>query len=67
MFIYGNKHYYYYYYYYYYYCHQSHLMFIVYQIGGLCGGAHEISGIKAPLFLCGWGGGWWGRGWWDGG
>ena len=38
----------------------------------LCGGAHEISGIKAPLFLCGgwlegswggWVGGWW---WWDG-
>ena len=20
----------------------------------LCGGAHEISGIKAPIFLCGW-------------
>ena len=30
-----------------------------------CGGAHEISGIKAPLFLRGWGRGWWGgvRGW----
>ena len=26
----------------------------VYQMGRLCGGAHEISGIKAPLFLCGW-------------
>ena len=26
----------------------------VYQMGGLCGGAHEISGIKAKLFLCGW-------------
>ena len=26
--------------------------------------AHEISGIKAPIFLCGWVG-WWGRGgWW---
>ena len=23
-------------------------------MGRLCGGAHEISGIKAPLFLCGW-------------
>ena len=27
---------------------------IVYRMGRLCGGAHEISGIKAPLFLCGW-------------
>ena len=26
----------------------------VYGMGRLCGGAHEISGIKAPLFLCGW-------------
>ena len=26
----------------------------VYQMGGLCGGAHEISGIPAPLWLCGW-------------
>ena len=26
-------------------------------MGRLCGGAHEISGIKAPLFLCGWVGG----------
>ena len=26
----------------------------VYQMGRLCGGAHEISGIKAPLFLQGW-------------
>ena len=26
----------------------------VYQIGRLCGGTHEISGIKAPLFLHGW-------------
>ena len=25
-------------------------------MGRLCGGAHEISGIKAPLFLCGGGG-----------
>ena len=23
-------------------------------MGRLCGGAHEISGIKAPIFLCGW-------------
>ena len=48
----------------------------VYQMGRLCGGAHEISGIKAPIFLHGWvrgGGGvvgWvmvgWGvvEGWW---
>ena len=34
----------------------------VYQMGRLCGGAHEIPGIKAPLFLHG-GWGWWGRGW----
>ena len=27
---------------------------IVYQMGRLCGGAHEISGIKAPIFLRGW-------------
>ena len=27
---------------------------IVYQMGRLCGGAHEISGIKAPIFLHGW-------------
>ena len=43
----------------------------VYQMGRLCGGAYEISGIKAPLFLHGWavggflgwvvGGWWWGR------
>ena len=26
----------------------------VYQIGTLCEGAHEISGIPAPLCLCGW-------------
>ena len=41
-------------------------------MGRLCGGAHEISGIKAPLFLHGgwlagsWGGwvvGWWLEGW----
>ena len=23
-------------------------------MGRLCGGGHEISGIKAPIFLCGW-------------
>ena len=33
------------------------VLFIVYQMGRLCGGAHEISGIKAPIFLCGWVGG----------
>ena len=40
-------------------------------MGRLCGGAHEISGIKAPLFLHGlvvlgsqgWGGWWGGRVW----
>ena len=38
-------------------------------MGRLCGGVHEISGIKAPLFLCGgwlegsWGGWWWGGSW----
>ena len=26
-------------------------------MGRLCGGAHEISGIKAPIFLCVWVGG----------
>ena len=36
--------------------------FIVYQMGRLCGGAHEISGNKAPIFLCGWVGVWVGRG-----
>ena len=30
---------------------------IVYQMGRLCGGAHEISGIKAQFFLNGWVGG----------
>ena len=35
-------------------------IFIVYQMGRLCGGAHEISGIKAPFFsvvawMVGWG------------
>ena len=28
------------------------LPIFVYRMGRLCGGAHEISGIKAPLFLC---------------
>ena len=23
-------------------------------MGRLCGGAHEMSGIPAPIFLCGW-------------
>ena len=27
-------------------------------MGRLCGGAHEISGIPAPLWLCGWLVGW---------
>ena len=39
-------------------------------MGRLCGGAHEISGIKAQLFsMAGWGvvgWGWW-SGWWGGG
>ena len=41
-------------------------LFIVYQMGRLCGGAHEILGIKAPLFLHGgWLEGSWGVvGWW---
>ena len=32
----------------------SNNVIIVYQMGRLCGGAHEISGIKAQIFLCGW-------------
>ena len=43
---------------------------IVFRTGRLCGGTHEISGIKTQLFLCGWvgGGGVGGEvGWWDGG
>ena len=51
------------------------MIFIVYRMGRLCGGAHEVSGIKAPLFPCGWvleGGGVGGKRWgwvglWDGG
>ena len=41
-------------------------IFIAYRMGGLCGTAHEISGIMAPLFLHGWGGGvgWDGGGGW---
>ena len=35
-------------------------------MGRLCGGAHEISGIQAQIFLCGWVGGWWVRWWWGG-
>ena len=37
-------------------CH-SHLYQaydIFYRMGRLCGGAHELSGIKAPIFLHGW-------------
>ena len=30
---------------------------VVYRMGRLCGGAHEISGIKAPIILRGWVGG----------
>ena len=30
------------------------MLIIIYQMGRLCGGAHEISGIKTPLFLHGW-------------
>ena len=41
-------------------------MLVVYQMGRLCGGAHEISGIHAPLILCGWVEGLWG-GWVCGG
>ena len=37
----------------------------VYQMGRLCGGAHEISGINALLFLYGWVVG--GFLWWVGG
>ena len=33
---------------------QLEKQFIVYQMGRQCGGSHEISGIKAPLFLHGW-------------
>ena len=39
-------------------------------MGRLCGGAHEISGIKAPIFLRGWmgvGRGGWGWVGWGGG
>ena len=31
-----------------------HSCIFAYQMGRLCGGAHEISGIPAPLCLCGW-------------
>ena len=31
-----------------------HTCIFVYQMGRLCGGAHEISGIPATLCLCGW-------------
>ena len=44
-------------------------------MGGLCRGAHEITGIHTPLFLygwviggfVGWPGGWWCGGWVGGG
>ena len=36
----------------YFFLHQN--VIFVYQMGRLCGGAHEISGIKTPIFLCGW-------------
>ena len=39
-------------------CDKCDLIYIfVYQMGRLCGGAHEMSDIKAPLFLHGWVGG----------
>ena len=44
----------------------SIFLFVVYQMGRLCGGAHEISGIKVPLFLCGGMGEWWGGDGWVG-
>ena len=53
-------------------CDKCDLIYIfVYQMGRLCGGAHEISDIKVPLFLHGWWCGWcdgkkWGE-WWVGG
>ena len=34
-----------------------HCCIFIYQMGRLCGGAHEISGIKAQIFLHGWVGG----------
>ena len=56
---------------------ESCYFFIVYRMGRLCGGAHEISGIKAQFFsvggwwvvgwMVGWGWWWWGDGWWGGG
>ena len=35
-------------------CSLGLTLLIVYRVGRLCGGAHEISGIKALLFLHGW-------------
>ena len=36
-------------------CDEHDLICIfVYQMSRLCRGAHEISNIKAPIFLCGW-------------
>ena len=46
----------------------TYIIIFVYQMGRLCGGAHEISGIKAQIFLHGWvGGGGSGGGGVDGG
>ena len=36
---------------------EINMSLVVYRMGRLCGGAHEISGIKALIFLCGWVGG----------
>ena len=48
-------------------CHMTREWFlVVYQMGRLCGGAHEISGIRAPISLHEWvggGGGMGGGGW----
>ena len=51
-----------------YYYSQCQGLFIVYRMDRLYGEAHEISGIKAPIFLYGWvqGGWWWGGWYWVG-
>ena len=54
-------------------CTDINVFIIVYRMGRLCGGAHEISGIKAQFFsVGGWGVVGWGWvvvgwGWWVGG